>query len=738
MRRYLSCLAWFLLLSGGLGAQGLVVEPGVGLIDGVQADSFWPADPGQMEPRDCIGCYVHLRPEYDSRVEIVLPCCEWHLPPRCHELFLVWLEQGSEVSRQGGLMSGSCKPGVAKRGNAVVAEMRPAGRVQLAEDLILKPEESYRAISSSSNAFTRLSYVTDTAHEGMLLPTGPVIGMIFSEKNKPGEYIAVSKPSPLKKGETVVLKPLPPAKGWADLTLKLTGDTELLKKAVVRVTDESGTVHEPGFSAGRGRWSFLVFYHLPPGSLTIRVGGGAWAEPEVVAAQGGQVVNAEIAVQPLPTLDISYKVPEDLCEKTTIRVSELRSAREIGTRSVAGETGNEIFNNCPAEQLSVELDCDSRIFKVVEDLSDGQSRKVHLEPEYFTIRGTLYEDDEPAAGTIQFDGSSAWIETKTDDDGAYSCMLFNPVATLRARTDERNDWRFFGLSPPISEDTEKDVFLPGGVGTVKVLDSASRQPIAGADVQYRVKDKYGSLAHTRTTDGEGVIHLPPMYEGEIDLIVRAEGYRDEKTTLQVLGDGKDEFVVDLDKEETRAVLQFLLASGAPAAGATVVLSDRSGGMPMWNGQAGPDGKLGLPDLPASILFSYHPQSGVYAQPLQWPEEGETLRLSLPPVAPPLSVRFLSESGEAVAGALYVISVNGLVVNRAVRAMLRADGLPMRADEFGIVRLRGLPARPVGILGWDRMDPIATRNALMGFSNSNFTMLPLQGGAVDVTILSGAN
>ena len=64
-----------------------------------------------------------------------------------------------------------------------------------------------------------------------------------------------------------------------------------------------------------------------------------------------------------------------------------------------------------------------------------------------------------------------------------------------------------------------------------------------------------------------------------------------------------------------------------------------------------------------------------------------------------------------------------------------DAFPMMADGYGLLRLKDLPSLSIGILGWDQHDMAATRDAYMGYFDSDFSRISSSpAGVVTVEII----
>ena len=469
---------------------------------------------------------------------MLLKCGEWHLPPRCDEFYILWLEQGFEISDQVGLMTGECQVGAATMGSKLLAPMQPAGIVALAQKKQLQPDESFRTISSSG--FVRRTFDSSLANQGYLVPTGQIVSVVHHSDPDGGKYVEATRPFSLEEGETITVLPVAPPENSGHLILKLRGDPRLVPEASADLVDFSGERHRPGFSAPVRGSKVLIFYDLPVGKASVGMQGKAWAPPYSLTIKGGEIVEETLQFLRLPNLEVTYSVPEGVCREITLNLLNAVSGENIQTKNLDSIVGSVQFEAVPATLLTADLRCGRRRVTGSIDLSDGRDAVIHLEPTAFKVEGTLFIDDEPGPGTIEFAGNGDWIRTSADESGRYSCVLFHPLEMVRARAEEAFDWRLFGISPPITEDEEKDLYLPAGSVSVEVLNSSTSEPIPNATVSYLMEepkrggDDPGGRQGSRglTTNADGIVFLPGMFEGELELSVKASGFRDDDFSFQ--------------------------------------------------------------------------------------------------------------------------------------------------------------------------------------------------------------
>lgn len=247
---------------------------------------------------------------------------------------------------------------------------------------------------------------------------------------------------------------------------------------------------------------------------------------------------------------------------------------------------------------------------------------------------------------------------------------------------------------------------------VQVVDASSGSGIPGALViaVYAESEPGPSGGEEQTvrvtTDARGVAHLPPLTAGTFSFEVVAAGYETHppvtRTAEQFGNVSPSELRVQLPARV--ANLQLRLPDGSPAVGAfAAVTEDPSITLGRPHGRADDHGEVKLPCNLTGFVMVRHPDAAFLVRP--WPpEENEpTLRWTLTPAAPPLTIRVRNAAGEDFAPrAAVALWVNGVRLS-GLALMWLADSTPAAVWD-GSWTGNNLPMEPVSIAAWTRRIP----------------------------------
>lgn len=250
------------------------------MIDGRQAVLIWPttANGDLTSPSDC---HVHLAPAGRLTDDFAFPCAEWFLPPSSGS-FDLWVEQGDLISAYQTSMRYIEGKG-ATSGARATEVLGPAGYVR--SKAPVANDETLRLLSLTSPSFgfeRRLN--SNAARERVRVPAGQVLAGIFTSA---GDAIALTRPTTVKHGETVLLDPARPTKGVADLVLvvkRASGGEPMPRDLTVSLT-QGASARAPDVLRIAQTRLFAVWYALPPTGGTISVQG----EKMAVALAAGEV-----------------------------------------------------------------------------------------------------------------------------------------------------------------------------------------------------------------------------------------------------------------------------------------------------------------------------------------------------------------------------------------------------------------------------------------------------------------
>lgn len=182
--------------------------------------------------------------------------------------------------------------------------------------------------------------------------------------------------------------------------------------------------------------------------------------------------------------------------------------------------------------------------------------------------------------------------------------------------------------PSGQREARKDFELPTGTVSGRVYDVATREKVAGAEVQaYRTVGATGGMAEfldwfagSATTDAEGAYELSGLSAGEYVLQVTKEGYAAELgAPFQMPADGNVSGVDFFLSRGARIEGVARDGRGHPVAGATFSLRDRKTGIlvvqtELWMTQSDEDGRFTLPWVRAGeYVLGVHAQGHASAQ-----------------------------------------------------------------------------------------------------------------------------
>jgi hypothetical protein len=148
-------------------------------------------------------------------------------------------------------------------------------------------------------------------------------------------------------------------------------------------------------------------------------------------------------------------------------------------------------------------------------------------------------------------------------------------------------------------------------------------------------------------------------------------------------------------DQTVAV-EATLASGAPAAGAAVVITASLKEAPGWGALCDAAGKLAVPvDAGGGWIAVRHPEAGFLLQPWGPPAAGETVHLTLPETGPVLLTRVVRERDEPVAHAEIILWLGETKLEGTMLAWLTSTR--GASDKDGYWRALGVPPQDVVLL-----------------------------------------
>lgn len=711
-----------------------VVDPSQGEIDGQVALSFWPYFDSNLEkPLDPSGFEVHLTTEDRQEEELVYPCGTWFVPPPAK--YKVWLEGPGWMSPASSILIFRGGP-FQGRGGVSRNQVVPAGRVALSKQAQTEEKHSLRLLhleshSAGGNLKREMSrrVVGDTMTAGVYFPEGLAIGALYDHHT--GEYLALTRPFRVIRGEPTVIHPHPPSETSADLVVVLERPEfvmdERLDDVRVAVASSAGEAHSPDVVVRTTDRIYAVWYGLSESFVTLEIESrSVHLAPRDIVLRPGRVENHRDRLQRLPNLDVELLLPPDPQQQSlTLSVFRGIDWQKLSEIELGAETTSFRVESLPTEPLWISLRRSPWVFYEKIDLSDGDDSLVVFRPEAIEISGTVYYGDSGHPGRIRFRthprDPEDELEIKTDEKGHYQASLFRAGYYVTFVELEGIDGPpFLEYTPePIREDRTLDFHVPANAFRVRVLDDKTGDGIAEARVvaDNEFKDNRGA-SHESLTDADGVALLAPLRPGIVKLTAKASGYHTSRDVTHTIGEDEAgrEILVRLEPvAKSRQALQIFLPNGQAADHAEVRLHNTLGEhWPIWEGQADKNGRIEVPESIGRFLLSRHFRAGSALRP--WPPPGAgraELAWQLPPLGEPLDIKVVRGSGEPAMAARIGIWVDNQRLSGNVLAWFagaRAGG----TNAQGFWRAERLPDEPLRIMSWL---PEADARALSGVMDS---------------------
>jgi 5-hydroxyisourate hydrolase-like protein (transthyretin family) len=394
----------------------------------------------------------------------------------------------------------------------------------------------------------------------------------------------------------------------------------------------------------------------------------------------------------------------------TIEVTELPARRPVVRREASTRTQIVTFEHIPAGPLEVTLAVPPWRFAERVDLSDGADGEVVFQPSPIEVRGTVYRgtEEHPATVTFLTDPTSpeGRLVAATDEAGSYRATFFRDgyFAVLVELSDRSGRPYFEYLRQPIAETPILDFRLPANTFTVEVVDAASGEPIADAEVTAANRSSRPGEIHRsnrQRTDSDGRVTLSPQQEGELRIVAEADGYhRSEPREVSVTGGEEERQIrIALRSYGATSELTLLLPDGRPAPGAELLaLGAIAVELPLWRGRTDEEGRTRLPEeAEGALLVARHPEAAFLLRRWRKPGvDGSPTVWRLEPPAPPLSVVVRSPWGEPAPWSRIVVEVDGVVLRGFLLRWLAETG---SADAEGFWQAHHLPPRPLRLAAW---------------------------------------
>lgn len=708
-----------------------------------------------LDPR---GVEVHLTRAHEPGEELVRPAGEPFVVPGA--TWRVWLEGDWTMSPFTDLVSFVTRPGEVFWNRLPLV---PAGRVSVPRGLPGAKQGQlwllYAGASQSGvpNELSRRRDL-DEVGDGLLMPEGPVLAALRDDRGD--RYLALSRPFTVVAG-TAIEAPLqvpPPERSWliSYFTRPSGSPVDSLAQVALKVSRDDREI-PPEVTVVTEWGVYNAWYGLPPGPASL-TGGSETLYPESppLDLSQGEIASVQGRLSKRPILDVNLVLPSLVREKPfSLQVWKLPERERLAEAKLPRNAGRYRFQEGLVQGLlEVVLVTHVGSFEQRVDLTGLEEGFVGLEPELIELYGTVRRGGELHPATVTFEtitGDS--VEAVADEDGRYRAVALQPLRLVSVAFDgiRQEPWQRMYL-PPLDSSQELDFDVPDAEVSVRVVDAASGQPIAGADVAVRNEvspraaadasdrgqdnPRMQMIGRSHRTDDDGVVELPPPRPGRVVITAFAQSYRplEEPLALDILDPPQDQQLeIRLEPIGKTVEMRLKLPDGSPAAGAEVVRVDAiPWSTTSFTGRADAGGVVTVPAEPAEgLLLLRHP--GAAFGIVEWRAGGaeDTVEWMFSPAAPPLVVRAWDPSGEEPAPhAEIALWVGGRNLSGAALHWL-TETLPM-TDADGFWSPRHLPPEPVHVLGWD---PVLEREARAGDLDSMGTEIEFPwSGRVDVRIV----
>lgn len=685
-------------------------DPRQGQVDGKLALSAWVIGDDPSEILDPTGYEVRLAPAGDLDQEIVYPAGHWFVPSPGR--YRMWMQGNGRISSATSTLLWRGGP-FKERGMVTVERLVPAGRVRLDSDRAVTAKQILRLLHLDSHLMgphpqleMSRRLIGEAAHRGDLMPEGRVLSALFDRES--GDYLGVSRPVTVRHGETTVVDPQPPKAGTSHLVVLLERPKVIPRldqytlEARLRIGEEQ---RRPDLTIPTPSRLYAVWYDLPSGPARLSVeSNGTFADPVDVRLRSGRAERLEVDLRPLPALDVSWQLPESLeAETVALQVRAISETELAAETEQPRERGEHRFTRLPVADVEVGLRVGEWLFLERSDLREGDGR-VSFAPVPIAVHGTVFLGDEPSPASIGFEiGNDEQLSIETNEDGEYEVVVFRPIRAAVVNLATRDGSPFIAdlFDDPIVASRRQDFEIPTNQVSVRVVDALTGAGLAGARVSVSSASEGGRrVAQHAMADDEGVAHLPPLREGELEVRASAEGYlpSGEPVVAVIAVDRPPaELTVRLRPEGERHPLRVVLPDGRPAAGAELMAQHSLGGSgPSWSRRTDSAGVVEVPtSLDGHVLLVRHSAAGFAARRWQAPEPEAPVTWPLPPASGLLRLRTTDVWGEGIGHVGLTLWVEGQRLEGAQLGWLTRTAAGSNGD--GYWQATSVPLLPIRLL-----------------------------------------
>ncbi|MCU1228842.1 MAG: hypothetical protein JWO97_1726 [Acidobacteria bacterium] len=678
-------------------------EPKNGVINGRPALLDWPATlradgrPGAYLP--IAGCEVHVARWDEPEKRTLYPCGAWFAPPNGR--YYQWLEQHDTISAT---YTQLLVTGNGERGQPSTYSMVPAGFIALREGHGLGDDVVVRYIHLTRmwRGFIRTE-LGSTASTPVRMQQGAVIGAMFDRKSN--DAIAFIRKVELPAAKTVRVVAEKPKSGTASVFVELK-PPRVAHSEPVSLALQIGDRSYPPDAIVDGYRVYAIWYGVEGRSAKLVATHPTllYDGPEIALRAGAMsTVRGELKSKPSLKISITLDGKPSL---PPMSIDVRRPGTKDYVRRQAITAGEPLrIDALDPEPYRVILNIPPWKFARNVDLSDGADAAVEWQLAPLAISGTVHVGKTPTHARVTFmNEGDEWIETLTDDAGAYATTLWLPRDYI-VRVHADGQKAPFTSLISVDDSGTFDFNLPDTHYTARVRSAKDGLAIAGATVM--VNNTWESAQHGRenvvqreTTDEHGEAVLPALRSGTIQVAAEAKGFqRSESATYTIDGDSTRTLDITLRPVDATSELHILLPDGAPAANAELLATDAGGDDSLWRGGADADGNVELPKLPSgALLLVRHPRA---ASALRvWRNEVEQAPLKL--AAPQEAVTLRIDRRDTARAARLAMWFENIPVRGIALSFLTWSSAATERD--GLWTARNLPRAPLRILAWQKTDP----------------------------------
>ncbi|HYK03061.1 MAG TPA: carboxypeptidase-like regulatory domain-containing protein [Thermoanaerobaculia bacterium] len=643
-----------------------------------------PSDLATFLPEDGVtgGCSAHVRG--DDGKEEVFPCGESVRPPARG---VVWLERGRSITpAQHALQQGEMR-----------LPLVPAATLSIDAPPGLRIRLLHLGERGARTAFIR--DVNPSAP--VLMPAGRLLAVATDTG---GRVAAVSRPvnAPANVETKQRLEAFP---GEASVYAVLSGGDST--GLVPQVTSES-LAKQADVLMRIPDALIAVWYAVDARTAELAAASETMMiVPQQLRLRPGSVTEVRAELRELPGITVEIAAESDAAREALkngrLRLTAIDDETVLRELPVGGESRHR-FDRIRPGIYTVVLALERWSYVRRAEVSVHGDASVAIAARPLEISGTVTRNGSPARANVALRSGRNLVAARTDEQGAYELHVWQAGRYQLEIAPDVEQMEPFIEMVRIRGDETLDFDFPDNEYTLRVSDSVTREPVAGASISVLTSWNDADGGERRTgrkvvVDERGLAALPPLFVGSIELHARADGYYDaEPRTVRIPAgaQGAPQLIdIALRPVSDGVTLTLLLPDGRPAAGAEVLLLRDTSGAVIWGDRADEAGVVRVPNSPgAAVVAVRHPNAASIVR--AWQSGSDELRWPLPPSAPqPLVVKAESRTGEPLRNALVVAWIGDLRVSEQLLSFVTWSG--SFTDRAGLWTARNLPAAPLRLL-----------------------------------------